>query len=167
MTSKPPVYVPGGAVCSRVLVKSNGCPSRWKSRGNVHDQTCENRDSAAYRTHEPTKTEHTPPNPPATNDFTFSAAAEVAEIGAFVDTLLVIACSDRSPLYNEIRLFRGMRSGEKGNATYHNSLPIGCSAGKRSAEGRGRVVESNYHKLPDLLRYRLLTTNTAHSLTHL
>jgi len=24
MTSKPPVYVPGGAVCNLVLVKSNG-----------------------------------------------------------------------------------------------------------------------------------------------
>jgi hypothetical protein len=38
-TSKPPVYVPGAAVCSRVLVKSNGWPSGRKPRGNVHDQT--------------------------------------------------------------------------------------------------------------------------------
>jgi len=32
-TSKPPVYVPGAAVCSRVLIKSNGWPSGRKPQG--------------------------------------------------------------------------------------------------------------------------------------
>lgn len=94
-TSKPPVYTPGAAVCSRVLVKSNGCPSGRKPRGNVHDQTSENRDNAEHRAHEPTKTAQTPPNPPATKAFTFSAAAET---GTFVIVLLAVACSEESPL---------------------------------------------------------------------
>ena len=97
-TSKPPVYVPGAAVCSRVLVKSNGWPSGRKPRGNVHDQKRENNDDAVHRAYEPTKTAQTPPNPPATKAFTFSAAADTAETGALVTVLLAVTCSDESPL---------------------------------------------------------------------
>jgi hypothetical protein len=35
-TSTPPVYVPGGAVCNLVLVKSNGWPRKTEPRANVH-----------------------------------------------------------------------------------------------------------------------------------
>jgi hypothetical protein len=104
-TSKPPVYFTGEAVCSLVLVKSNGCPSSQPPRGNVYDQTRKNRDGAAHRAHEPTKTAHTPPNPPATKDFTFSAAAEAAGIGAFLVISLTVVCSDESPLYSGIQSF--------------------------------------------------------------
>ena len=67
-------------------------------KGNLHDQTSENRDNAIHRAHEPTKTAQTPPNPPATKAFTFSAAADAAEMGAFVIVLLAVACSVESPL---------------------------------------------------------------------
>ncbi len=107
-TSKPPVYVPGGAVCSRVLVKSNGCPSRRKPRENVYDQKRENRNDTTRRAHKPTKTAQMPPNPPAIKAFIFSAAAvDAAETGAFVIVLLVVACSDDSPLCSEIQFLEG------------------------------------------------------------
>lgn len=67
----------------------------------------ENRDGVAHRAHEPTRTTHTPPNPPATKDFTFSAAADEAETGTFVVIVRAVACSDESPLCNEIQFSEG------------------------------------------------------------
>lgn len=146
-TSKPPVYAPGRAVCSLVLVKSNGCPSRQKARGNVHDQIRRNHDSITRRAHEPTKTAHTPPNPPATKDFTFSAAAEAAGIGAFLVILLVVVCSDESSLCSGIQSLEGRDLERLAKQPTIFPWKLGCLTGKRNTEDWGRRVESHYHKL--------------------
>lgn len=115
----------------------------------MRDQTHENRDGVLHRAHEPTKTTHTPPNPPATKDFTFSAAADTAEAGAFVVILLAVTCSDESPLCSEIQFLRGTIS-EKGKATHHRSLAVRSlneKAKRRGLEGAGGRRGESHHKL--------------------
>lgn len=139
ITSKPPVYAPGRAVCSLVLVKSNGCPSRQKPRGNVHDQIRRNRDGITHRAHGPTKTAHTPPNPPATKDFTFSAAAEAAGIDAFLVILLAFVCSDESPLCSGIQSLEGRDLERWAKQPTISLWQLGCSTGKRKTEDWGEA----------------------------
>jgi hypothetical protein len=65
---------------------------------------CEKGGRVAYRAHVPTNTAQTPPTPPATKDFTFSAAVDAAETGACVVILSAVACSDGSPFYDDIAI---------------------------------------------------------------
>ena len=87
-TSIAPEYVPGGAVCKRVFVKSNGCPAKPSIL----------RTSMAQEVHSPTRTAETPPAPPAMNDFIDSAVDEAADTVLVSSALGVSLCArDQMP----------------------------------------------------------------------
>ena len=79
-TSIAPVYIPGCAVCSLVLVRSNGCPAH-KTRISVTTVSSE-RPRGKELFNQPTRTAETPPAPPAMNDLIDSLVDEDALVVA-------------------------------------------------------------------------------------
>jgi len=73
-TSIAPVYIPGCAVCSLVLVRSNGCPAQdtWMSVTTTPPGRARDRGIA----NKPTRTAPTPPAPPEMNDLMDSLVDE-------------------------------------------------------------------------------------------
>jgi hypothetical protein len=87
-TSTAPLYVPGAAVCIRVFVKSNGCPTR---------------------------TQETPPNPPDKKDLIGStvcllALEEEASISDASSDMVIVGCGCLSGREESSRA-KGNRSG--------------------------------------------------------
>jgi len=116
-TSIAPVYIPGCAVCSLVLVRSNGCPAQntWISV----IATSSGRVKVRKIVNQPTRTAETPPAPPATNDLMDSLADE--------DPLVPVA---------------GLLSTKLASSLYTESLATPCVSTEqsvnRTAHHRGR-----------------------------